>query len=807
MVKNVLSLLLGLCAVTHSFGQGHPKIDSLLQVLDTVQAQQKPYVQQELAFTYELYANLLQTRQYTKEVLQGLNQDAYPTVAIEMYALLAYTFLVNLAHDSAMHYHKLENQVARKAGQAEAIGLSMSRIGVIFFETNRFDSAKWYIEQGIEILEKTNNTTYLYKVYTHYANAHLFHKDYAVAQQYYLKALQQAEALQQTRYIANAYAKLSTVANQLKSFDLLLQYTKQSYTLYQKLQVMPMWAIANQNLAEAYNKLGLSDSAVHYQNQAVELAETYGYEAYLPHMYNVLGTYLWRANQFHLVIETYQKGIQMAQKVQDTVKLVELNNLLSRAYGFTQQYQASIATVKKNLKLLKPNQFEDRCNAYTILGECYKLTKNYQAATTALDSALELSHKDKLHKDSVMNTQVASQIHELTIQYETEKKEQAIVALNEKQELSQQVIVRQRLLQLGLGVLAVLLLAIGALIYRSRRRALTDKDAIAHQKEEIEAQAEELQTTNDKMVALDGFKQKMMGHIVHDLKNPLNLIYNNTSSPQIKQTTASMMNLVLNLLDTQKLESTQLAVQAEDKNLYELVNQAVQQVQYMAEQKQVELVLQVPQAMQLLADAGLTVRVFVNLLTNAIKYAPLNSQVTITAQPAPLPGGGQGITIGVADQGPGIPAQQQQHLFSAYNTGGRGQGIAPSTGLGLHFCQLAVEAHRGTIQVSSAPGQGTTMLVTLPATAAVATPAVATSHQASVAFTAAELSTLAPYIKQLQQIAFYEYNKVADVMDSITTDANTNITRWKESILQSVLMSNQVAYQQLIEFNNYVGKS
>ena len=201
MPKHLLASLLVLLVAKGSFGQSHPTIDSLLQVLDTVQARQKPYVQQELAFAYELYANLLQTRQYTQQVLLELNNEAYPTVAIEMYALLAYTYLQNNVYDTAMYYHKRENQVANQAGLTDAAGLSLSRIGVVFLDMHKYDSAKWYIEQGMQTLEQSANKMYRYKVYTHYANLLVFIGKLVQAQDFYLKALKMVVFILGVKYL------------------------------------------------------------------------------------------------------------------------------------------------------------------------------------------------------------------------------------------------------------------------------------------------------------------------------------------------------------------------------------------------------------------------------------------------------------------------------------------------------------------------------------------------------------------------------------------------------------------------------
>lgn len=112
-------------------------------------------------------------------------------------------------------------------------------------------------------------------------------------------------------------------------------------------------------------------------------------------------------------------------------------------------------------------------------------------------------------------------------------------------------------------------------------------------------------------------------------------------------------------------------------------------------------------------DFDLTVRIVANLLTNALKYVPAPSQITIGAESAP-----QGVRLWVRDQGPGIPVPDQQRIFEKFGVGSQptDKPLA-STGLGLAFCKLAVEAQGGAIGVDSLPGAGSTFWFTLPAAA------------------------------------------------------------------------------------------
>ena len=105
-----------------------------------------------------------------------------------------------------------------------------------------------------------------------------------------------------------------------------------------------------------------------------------------------------------------------------------------------------------------------------------------------------------------------------------------------------------------------------------------------------------------------------------------------------------------------------------------------------------------------------------NLLANAAKYGGAGKQsVEISAQSVNGPNG-QEIEIRVADHGPGIPPEEQKHVFDAFYRGRKAvQDQIHGTGLGLHLVKKIVEAHGGRVSLESQPGEGSTFIVRIPA--------------------------------------------------------------------------------------------
>jgi K+-sensing histidine kinase KdpD len=128
---------------------------------------------------------------------------------------------------------------------------------------------------------------------------------------------------------------------------------------------------------------------------------------------------------------------------------------------------------------------------------------------------------------------------------------------------------------------------------------------------------------------------------------------------------------------------------------------------------QLEVVFEQPEEeMIAFCDPEITRRIMVNLLANAIKFTPTDKSVKISLERR-----GNMIQASVTDSGPGIPSEAFVSIFEKFGQVHNSQTQANtkySTGLGLTFCKLAVEAQNGSIGLSSQINQGSTFWFTLP---------------------------------------------------------------------------------------------
>ncbi|HEX5753429.1 MAG TPA: response regulator [Archangium sp.] len=176
--------------------------------------------------------------------------------------------------------------------------------------------------------------------------------------------------------------------------------------------------------------------------------------------------------------------------------------------------------------------------------------------------------------------------------------------------------------------------------------------------------------------------------------------------------TERLIRLINDILDLEKIESGKMELKLQSVETAELLEATFSGVRGMADAARVRLHAEAEGAGPVRADRDRLIQVLTNLVSNAIKFSPPDSQVVVRAA---RDARGQ-VRFSVVDQGPGIPLDQRGRLFGKFqqldSSDTRTKG---GTGLGLAISQAIVEQHGGRIEVHSEPGHGATFTFSLTA--------------------------------------------------------------------------------------------
>ncbi len=211
----------------------------------------------------------------------------------------------------------------------------------------------------------------------------------------------------------------------------------------------------------------------------------------------------------------------------------------------------------------------------------------------------------------------------------------------------------------------------------------------------------------------------------HEIRTPLTVLCSElefaasqTTEPAVKESIQTSLleidrltRLTDSLLLLAKLDASQLTLDLRPVRLDELLVGCVQRISPVANKKDVQIKVDLHDAAEIRADEEKLQRVIINLLDNAVKYAPAHSVVTASVDRVRP----DAVLLRFDDTGPGIPAEALGHIFTRFYRADPARSGYDGAGLGLAIVQQLVELHGGTVSVTSTPGRGSSFQVELPA--------------------------------------------------------------------------------------------
>jgi two-component system, sensor histidine kinase and response regulator len=238
---------------------------------------------------------------------------------------------------------------------------------------------------------------------------------------------------------------------------------------------------------------------------------------------------------------------------------------------------------------------------------------------------------------------------------------------------------------------------------------------------------DELEESYRKLKAMERMKDDLMKMIVHDLKSPLSSMLatlemsaegdlgpvtdeHSRLLSDAQRCGADMLQLIDDLLELTRLEHEAMSVGRHVVALPGFFGEIAEEWGVRVERRGATFAADAPSHLVAYADARLLRRVLSNLIGNALKHAGHGVTIRLSAHDA----GEDGVHFTVADDGVGIAPAHAERIFQKFATLAADPAVKRSTGLGLSFCKLAVEAHGGRIWVDSQEGSGSAFHFVLP---------------------------------------------------------------------------------------------
>lgn len=666
--------------------------------------------------------------------------------------------------DSARVYAQKSLRIASELGKLRTVALSHDVLGLIYRRAGKLPKALYHCRQALRNYEELGDRLSMAYALRTISLNYDYLKDYDKAYEVMNQSIRLRQEL--SKESGKPYAMEITTQNNLGRLLIQLgQYDQAIDTLrslIRRLEPQPIRFIRfpRYNLGNAYLKTGELDSSLYYLQLAVDQAEQ-------------LDDNFVRSLAYYDIGLIYQK-----------------RNEKNKAFGsFRRAYLAA-----KNRGVYSAE----------LISATYALSSAYEDRGD-MDNALRYYKIWNEAKDSLFNAEKATQMALQDANYQFDKERDEMEASQERERLALQADLRRKVLvQRAAVVIVVITLAFMIYVFMALQKKKKANKLISEQNLQISQAADELEK-------LSNFKEGLTNMIAHDMKNSLSTIINVSHEDKvldkkkverIRQAGGNVLNLVTTMLDVQKFEEAKFQLNRERSYISFIFNYAHEQVMSLLQGKSLQLVIQGNETVALEVDQEVMGRVMVNLLVNAIKFSDNGKQIKMEAG-LDLNSQTPEMIVSVIDTGTGIAASDLPYIFDKFRQAeARSSGRVASTGLGLTFCKLAIEAHGGRIWVESEPGKGTRVSLSIPVLDnSVKINGAESGPLSMVGATARSIDMeesliLKKYAVRMQAMGVHEIKKLRTVLNEL--EEENPDSEWSSDLWSAILQGNKERYQYLL---------
>lgn len=600
---------------------------------------------------------------------------------------LAFSFCQAKGNEPAIP-DSLQNMVTQAKSDTARLR-AMSEI-VIWMTSYRTDLITNYLENFKEEAEKANSPIWIGKAYNFYGVYYGRLPDYDKALKAYFQAISIFDKIDNKMGVAAASHNVAIILDLTKDHKKALFYYRKAISMNTQLK-NKAWLLKNYNaISSVFNTLKQSDSCLFYLEKSLSLSNELHSKKGMMYANGNLGNFYtekedYKKSEFYTRI-AYDLSAELKEDLSHAEYAMDLGNdyihtnRLAEAETFLQEALAHYQKIKFK------KHFEV---CYFRLSKLEEKKGNF---------AQSLLYYKKFHEisDSLLTEGKNKSIREYEIKYESEKKEQENILLRKDNTI-------KRLQLFGMGFIALLLVLFVAYFYYVNVQMKTKNALISRQKEDLLAK-------NQTLNALLNEKDNIIATVSHDYRSPLGRIRaiidlvllqkENFSQKQLKHLQkipvilAEATHLIDDLLDVTYIERLKEELQPEIFEMKAGLFEVVEDYEHWITQKNLKIVYNLPQEdCPINTDKQAFKRIFDNLISNAVKYSPLDKTIFLTITRKE-----ENYTIIVEDEGQGFSKEDKLLIFSRFQRlSAQPIAVGTSYGLGLSIVKTLVEGLGATI--------------------------------------------------------------------------------------------------------------
>lgn len=634
-----------------------------------------------------------------------------------------YQYFLTKKPDSALKYAQIHLQMAEQQNNLDMRIAASTQMATVFSIVGSTKPIIKYCRQGLQLNLELRNKLYDIEFYLLLSRAYLLDNMADKSLSYGLQAMTIAKDIKNEKLIAKSAESVGNV------YYFLLKDSKKSISYY---TINANYYLNNEpevaagilsNLGNNYYqneqydealKLYQESFAINQQNQDIH---GMGYSA------DNMGLAYRRKKEFIKAHKYFEQGFSYRLAIKGKSEIINSLNHLALSELHFNHFDRALEYGNENLKLSKE-------------------LNNYDLIVEALETLVKIREKEINYKEIVLLQEQIINYHDSLSLQRNEIKAKEIAATEEflQAEQENELLKNENLYQSTklnfqntviwiTGVAGILVFIFLLIALWERQKQVAAKQKIQQKNSIIETAQLQLSIQNKELVRLNAVQNQLFSIIGHDLKSPiasllgiLGLINSkNISQAEFLQITEILaknvenVNLLLdNLLAWSVLQQNGSVTNPQYLNLKSSVEFTIALYQEQAKNKAIQLILTIPQALEVYIDEHHLQFVLRNLVANAIKFTKPNGTISINTQSEFLENQ-KFVRICITDTGVGMSETQLATLFGTKaNFSTEGTAGEKGTGLGLKFCKDFIQANNGTLTVESIVGKGSTFCVRLP---------------------------------------------------------------------------------------------
>jgi signal transduction histidine kinase len=651
----------------------------------------------------ENYAAIKEVARFS---LQQLPADPNNIALFTYYLGSVYEKTLN--RDSAFYYHETSLAAAKRAGNGNRIRVALQRLLFLYYSAGNKAKSTQTAKALQAILDTTKSEISRYEMLVFLGNYFSENGQYEENIQYLVRSLQIQKKLlirgeiKDSSDIAITQLNIANTFLKIKQPEKALEYIRDSkpYTVNYEISL----SFYYESMVEALLMLNKEESANIYYDSLYTKARAGFASAFGKN--DVISTELAFSEHYLLAGQEdsallfINRTLQKAKEWSSEYQQAQVNGVAGRIFAATGDYQKALTYLKTAEPLSRDANLESYAPLLLCIAQCYSATGQWQQASLYYSRYAPL-------RDSLYLEASRKGLAEAEAKYQNKQKQQRIETQNTQLSYGR----KQRLWLIAglslLGLVAVLLV----IIYRNKKRTadvLDDKN-------------KKLAQLNNDLEEANRTKAKLFGIISHDLRSPISQVYQflklqqldperlneeqkATLSNKIQTATGSLLETMEDLLLWSKTQMNAFVPDIQKTELKPILDQCLALLRLNIDAKQIEIVHNLSDDIEVMADPYFLQTIFRNLLQNAVKAAPAHSKIDIEYK--------QNVdkaTLFVTNEGDGFSQQDYERLINSK------EDKTSLSGLGLRLVhELAQKTSTQILFTSDSTARTTSATVTLP---------------------------------------------------------------------------------------------